>query len=427
MKILWLVNIIMPELSVYLGKNPSVFGGWLSGAMQAVRKSGYELVICTTDQNVSETEKYIVNDVTYYICKRSSADEMEQSFKVILEDEKPDIVHIYGTEFEHSWAVAKQTDPDRTLISLQGLIGFINQHAFGGVPESIAKDKSMHKLLRKLNKGGNSIEHQFSSYAERGETEKLALKKVHFINGGTHWGNGCVKLLNPGAELLDCGLILRDSFYDGKLWNIDQIDRHSIYAVFSASPVKGFDMLLKALPYVIERFPDTKVYAAGKKLTKRNYSGIKKAVMDTAPDYEWYIQTLINEYKLQDHVVFMGYLDESKVKERLLKTNVFVSASAIENHSTALGEAMILGVPSVASCVGGLQEMIDHGKDGFLYPFDEPYILAYYICRIFGDDELAEKFSALGHNHASASFSRDGNTEKLLAMYRTISDRNCKE
>ena len=38
MKILWLVNIVMPELAEHLGRNPSVFGGWLTGAMDAVRQ-----------------------------------------------------------------------------------------------------------------------------------------------------------------------------------------------------------------------------------------------------------------------------------------------------------------------------------------------------------------------------------------------------
>ena len=81
---------------------------------------------------------------------------------------------------------------------------------------------------------------------------------------------------------------------------------------------------------------------------------------------------------------------------------------------------MILGVPSVASCVGAMLEMIDHGEDGFLYPFDEHYLLADAVCRIFADRDLAEQFSHKGHDHAARTYDRSENSRKLIAMYETI-------
>lgn len=150
------------------------------------------------------------------------------------------------------------------------------------------------------------------------------------------------------------------------------------------------------------------------------YTGLKKKIMDRAPDYDWYVQGLIEKFGLKDHITFMGFLDEEQMHERLLRSHVFVSASAIENHSTALGEAMISGVPSVASCVGGLQEMIDHGKDGFLYPFNETYMMADYVCQIFGSDELAKTISQKGHAHAARTYSKEQNRKDLLNMYETI-------
>ena len=53
-----------------------------------------------------------------------------------------------------------------------------------------------------------------------------------------------------------------------------------------------------------------------------------------------------------------------------------------------------IGVPSVASFVGGVCNRIEQGKDGFLYPYDEPALMAYYICNIFENkDHLCTKFS----------------------------------
>lgn len=425
MKILWLVNIIMPELAEHLGEKPSVFGGWLSGAMEAVRCSGYKLVIATNKDRPTQAGKYDIKGVRYYITAGSDDSSMRAAFRDILAEEKPDVVHLYGTEFPQSWAMAQEAEPDRTLVSVQGLVSYYADHVYGGVPEHICRDSWLHRLLRRVKKGGTSIELQRQSYLARSTSEINTLARVRYVNGGTAWGDGCAKLIQPDVRLLQCGLILRESFYGNERWNYNTCEKHSIFTIYTY-PIKGFDMFLKALQFVVKQFPDTKVYVAGNRCSYRKKSGLKKWIADHAPDYDWYVQSLIEKYGLRDHLVFCGYLTEQQMLERHLKANVFVSASSIENHSTVLGEAMITGVPCVASCVGGLQEMIDHGVDGFLYPFNEPYMMAYYILKIFKDKCLSEQFSEKGHLHAAKTYNREDNTRKLLEMYRTI-DHNAKE
>lgn len=419
MKILWLVNIVMPELAEHLGSKATVFGGWLIGAMNAVRAAGHELVICTTSNDSRLCGRYDVRNVVYYVVPKSDVPSMQASFQEILEREQPDIVHLYGTEFEHSWALASQADPNKTLVSVQGLVSFYAEHVFGGVPERIARDNLLHRLLRRFHKGGNSIELQRENYLSRAKTEIATLKHVRYVNGGTAWGDECARLLQPDVKLLPCELILRDSFYNGGLWNVEKIEKHSIFTIYNY-PIKGFDMFLHGLKWIVQRFPDTHVYVAGNRCAYRNYHGLKKTIMDMAPDYDWYVQSLIEKYGLKDHITFAGYLSEKQMHDRLMKSNVFVSASAIENHCTSLCEAMYAGVPSVASCVGGLQELLDHGKDGFLYPFHEPYMMAAYVCRIFEEPELASKLSKNGHDHAVSVFDKEQNCRALLKMYETI-------
>lgn len=423
MKILWLVNIVMPELAEHLGQTSTVFGGWLIGAMNAVRAAGHQMVICTTRDDPKLCGRYEVQGVTYYIVPTGDVPSMQASFRPILEQEQPDVVHLYGTEFEHTWALASLTDPNRTLVSVQGLVSYYAEHVFGGVPEKIACDNVLHRLLRRLHKGGHSIELQKQSYLARAYAEVNTLKRVRYVNGGTAWGDGCARLLQPDVNLLPCELILRNSYYDGRVWDPKSMEKRSIFTIYTY-PIKGFDMFLHGLKWIVERFPDTHVYVAGNRCGYRSFHGLKKKIMDLAPDYDWYVQGLIEKYGLQDHITFLGYLSEEQMHEQLLNSNVFVSASAIENHSTALGEAMISGVPSVASCVGGLQEMISHGEDGYLYPFNEPYMMAEYVCRIFEDSDQAKLFSKKGHDHAARTYNKEQNCRDLLNMYQIISQNN---
>jgi len=120
---------------------------------------------------------------------------------------------------------------------------------------------------------------------------------------------------------------------------------------------------------------------------------------------------------LEGTIIFTGLLDEKQMCERYLQSNVFVCSSSIENSPNSLGEAMLLGVPCVASDVGGVSNMLTHKKDGFLYQADAPYMLAYYVCEIFSDNELVSNISNNARMKASRTHDKEKNTNDLINIY----------
>lgn len=86
------------------------------------------------------------------------------------------------------------------------------------------------------------------------------------------------------------------------------------------------------------------------------------------------------------------------MKERYLKSQVFVLPSSIENSPNSLGEAMLLGVPCIASDVGGVRCLMTHSVEGLIYPADDPRLLAYDICEMFAHPEKRRRWRAPGEN-----------------------------
>ena len=108
------------------------------------------------------------------------------------------------------------------------------------------------------------------------------------------------------------------------------------------------------------------------------------------------------------------------MRDLLLKANAFVLPSAIENSPNSLGEAMLMGVPSVASCVGGVQDLVKDRVDGFIYPYNEPYMMAHYVMQLFEDTDIATRMSEKARENAANVYSRAKNADDLISIYRDI-------
>lgn len=104
--------------------------------------------------------------------------------------------------------------------------------------------------------------------------------------------------------------------------------------------------LLKALPGIRRKFPDVQVYVAGNDLTA--YHTLKQKLKIFA--YGQYLRDLIREGQLEDCVHFTGRLTEQQMRERFLRSHLFLCCSSLENSAELPGpEAMLLGVPCVST------------------------------------------------------------------------------
>jgi len=154
---------------------------------------------------------------------------------------KPDLIHVFGTEFPHSLEALK-LDPDRTLVDIQGLIGVYAEHYFLRIPASL----TVPGVNRLTGKHISPIYENMLAFKKRGVYEKSALKRARYVTGRTEWDLACMRYINPKAEYYACNRILRESFY-GHEWKYNNVIKHSILISHADYPVKWFHIFLKAL------------------------------------------------------------------------------------------------------------------------------------------------------------------------------------
>jgi Glycosyltransferase len=340
---------------------------------------------------------------------------VELQIKQALDEFKPDILHIFGTEFPHTLAAVKAFDNRaRTVIHIQGLCSICAIHYYADLPDRIVNHFTIRDLLRRDN-----IQQARDKFHQRGTYEIEALKNVDHVMGRSDWDKACTTQINSNLHYHVCYETLRKEFYKHN-WDIDKCRKYTIFISQAWYPLKGFHYLLQALPEVIKQFPTAHVYVAGPNICK--VKTLRDRIHITS--YGTYLNQLIKQYKLEEHITFTGLLGEREMCNYLLKSHVFVSASTVENLSNSLGEAMILGIPSIASNVGGINNIFTHKEDGYLYQHDAWYMLSYYICELFQNDELAVKFSESAKQHARRTYDANENNRTLLEIYHNIYEEN---
>lgn len=412
MKILWLCNIMLPRIANDLSIPVVNTGGWLTGLSDDLLcQDNVELAVCFPISFQNKIMTGISETMKYYGFPKSK--DIKKDFISILNDFKPDVVHIFGTEYKHTFDMVKACEEigiiDNTIINIQGLISVCYRHYFACLPNRVTKSYTIRDIVKRKN-----IYKAAQDFKKRGTYEIESLKSVRHIIGRTDWDRAAIEQINPSAKYHFCNETLRGEFYRHK-WDINSCERYSIFVSQWGYPIKGFHLMLEAMPNILKRFPQAHIYTTGNNPIK---VGLKEKLKQ--PYYYKYISELIKKYKLENHITFLGNLNEKQMCERFLKSNVFVSASSIENSPNSVGEAMLLGVPVVSSDVGGVKNMLTHNEEGFIYPYDEPYMITHYVCRIFEDEYLADKFSKNAKAHAEITHNRENNLNTVLKIYEEI-------
>lgn len=416
MKVLWLCNnapgVVRSALS---GKQESQVN-WLDHVLQDLLNQGITLRILYRG---SGAPGQIDRRCSYAPVPETPAHiyqpRLEESFRQELRDFQPDVIHSWGVEYHHALAMVNAAEREGMLphmaASIQGLCCRIAPHYTDGLPASVLRSRTLRDIARH-----DGILVQQAQYAQRGELEVEALRKLTHVIGRTDWDQANALNINPNITYHHCDETLRDVFYTDQ-WAYSRCRKHRIFASSCAYPVKGFHILLEALAIVRKEYPDAEVSVTGRPFAAADLKGHLRR-----NGYEKYLSSLVKRNKLENAVHFLGHLSAQDMKQAYLEANVFVLCSTMENSPNALGEAMLLGLPCVAAEVGGVPSLMGD-EEGILCAPVNPAAMAEGICRVFSMGDQAEAMGAAARNRARKTHDPAKNLADLMDIYRLLSGK----
>lgn len=420
MTVLWITNIPVGKMAKKLCTSGGV---WMDALLEDLSKTDENKYVISTPWKTSNVEVFQDGQISYYLLpggipskyKRKKEDAIND-WELIYKNEKPDVVLVWGTEWSFAITaleLAKQKHIP-ACVYIQGIIRAIAKYATGGASlGTMIRYITLRDIYRRqlwIN--------QAKWFEKKIPNEKQLISLAGNVVIENQWAEMYCTAISPTVNSYKIPLNINREFFNHE-WDASSIERHSIVCNAWGATYKGLHILLRALALVKKKYPDVKLYVPGKANAIKPNIVLRQRV----PGYYAYIYDLINNTELKESVIFTGYLNPSELATRLEKSNVFVLCSAIENHSSSLKEAMVVGTPSIATMVGGIPEYHIGNQDGFLYRFEDYECLAGYICQLFENNELCMRFSENARKKAR-EISASDITRMIENMYEDLINKN---
>lgn len=422
MKILWFVNSPCGSVRRYNVK--TTVGGWLISLEDELKKQEYiQLEVAYFSDKKEDT--FVYDGVKYYpmgesrsdnpikriMDRRHSTSEIDTKrlpcLKRVVDESNPDIIHIHGTEecfgIVAPYAKAKGIP---VVYSIQGMIAPISEFYFRGLPKHDAFN--LDSWLDRFKNVG--IRNNWKSFQERAERERKFLSQADYIFGRTFWDRDCTLALNPKRKYMVVNEMLRPEFYVKQWKGTISNGKINIVSTISGGIYKGMETALKAAALL------------------KQYGNI---------DFEWRVAGYDSSSKwvrIAEHVsgirckdcniTLLGRLDAGQLSDLLCQSDMYIHVSHIENSPNSVCEAMLIGIPVIASFAGGTASLLENGKEGVLYQDGDPYVLAGAILENTKFPEMARAYARNAFQRAKQRHAPSSIIEDLLCGYNEIIQSN---
>lgn len=419
MKVLWVSNSpIGPAAAILDEAYVGTSGGWIQSEYEGLQKDGLEMFfLCTSPSVKKGAIVHKKNNLGEVFCLHAPRPAsgipnpryMINGVKEVVNRISPDLIQIWGTETCLSNVVARCAPDIPKVIFIQGLIG-VHERYLGGYfntrgDKFYTKNTSIIAMLKQFVRK--------RSFINQAAVEQDTIRRCKNVIIDSEFAEAYCQSVGSDVCCYKHPLLPNNLFYNYS-WNVEEMNRHTIFTVFGSNAEKGLQQLLKAVNVVKREYPDVCVLVPG------SYPLDEKGQLSPSRHDAYYtsIKRMIDALDLKNNIRFLGRLDAAGMAAAMSRSHAFVNPSCMEVHALSLRECLVQGIPCISTLCGGVLEFVEHKKSGLIYRYEEYEMLAAHICAVFSDDVFARELS----ENAKAAMDKLNTTEcrTLNEIYQSV-------
>jgi len=413
MKVLWFTGVQLPAVT----SEKLSHAGWQEGLRQALDKHYPNIQLGIASFGTNEYQPFKKANATYFNIFREpkqesrlsriitnwkhynvNSEELQQCLQVV-ERFDPDLIYIFGTENPFGLLCDRFSVP--SIISIQAVLNGYKERVFSGLPiRDVISEVVSKKCLM-----GVGVFHKWWRMSQQAEVEKEIFSRCQYYDGRTTWDEQWLEILNPDADYFHIDRVLSDNYYQAE-WKSKKAHQGLIYCTSSNAAFKGGISLVRA---IIE-------------LKKRGRSKIQLRMAGVHPKSRvgLTIRRLINKHHLQKQITMLGRILPSQIINEMKRASLFVLPSHIDNSPNSLAEAMVVGMPCIASDAGGIPSMLEDGMEGLIYPHQDISSLADKVEILLDHPKQALKYGKNARRTALTRHDPEKIADKAVSMYKEV-------
>ena len=409
MNVLWFE---ISEPSGYNNKN-SIIGGWqdslehILSHQHDVRLSiAFESNFYHAPHKIGNIKfiplffkKNIFHKITSKFSWTYNSRQLISKMQGVIKEVKPDIIHIFGTEWPFGLITEHTTIP--VVIHIQGSIIECNKHTYpqnySFFNEACAAFPNIPLFLEILLKPIKDH--------SRLSMERKVWQENRYYMGRTEWDRTFSLRMHPNRKYFHVNEALREEFLNPSgQWTFQKKDHIILITNGCASFWKGPNILLRTA-----------------QILKNKGMKFKWLVIGEMPPH---IKKLIEKKEhssfKENNIKLLGRQTARQIQEKMSKASFYVHCSYVDNSPNVICEAQCIGTPVISTSVGGIPSLIEDNKTGFLVSPNSPPKLANLIISLSKNEFLLKNISQAAKNVARIRHDKNNILAQLLDCYNTV-------
>lgn len=411
MRVLWFSNAPTDEAINHLGGKPLNIASWIISLHEEISiQPEIEMGFVFKYGSFNELE-FRINQTDYFcvpnyfssfervINKFSHNVDSDRQLKIynnIITNFKPDVIHIFGTENNYGLILNSTNIP--TIIQMQGIISNYKLYYFQAISRiSIFLKTSLLTHLKR----STPID-SYKKFQNQSIREIEILKKVKYIIGFTDFDRRISTLFN-NPQYFKIPWLLRKPFNEN-IWNHPGGDKFLVSITINPNIYKGLETIYRISATLNFIHPGKFIF---------NIIGISR---DSSLNYLIH-KMLKKERLIFGEINFCGNLNAEQLMNELLKSHALLHPSLCDTSPNSICEAMILGMPVVATNVGGIPSLIEDRKTGFLVQSLDYLSMASILIELANNPELSKKIGKEARFYAKNKHEKGNIVKETIKAY----------